>query len=120
MLVPLLVTALGFALLFAWLLLRMRTALNERKARAVRFYGMAELAAWTANSRSRPAGRRGAEAVMNALSAYFGMGGYAAFVWPAYAITAAVLGGLAVHSWRRYRASVDALARLQSPSRNRE
>ena len=32
---------LGFALLFGWLLLlRMRTALNERKARALRLYGM--------------------------------------------------------------------------------
>jgi heme exporter protein C len=40
MLVPLLVMALGFALLFAWLLLlRMRTALNERKSRALRIYG---------------------------------------------------------------------------------
>lgn len=37
MLIPLLVMALGFALLFASLLvLRMRTALNERKARALR------------------------------------------------------------------------------------
>src|SRR5213079_1360051 len=42
MLVPLLVMALGFALLFGWLLLlRMRTALNERKARALRLYGQA-------------------------------------------------------------------------------
>ncbi len=40
MLVPLLVMAAGFALLFGWLLLlRMRTALNERKARALRLYG---------------------------------------------------------------------------------
>src|SRR5947207_14306587 len=42
MLIPLLVMAVGFALLFGWLLLlRMRTALNERKARALRLYGMA-------------------------------------------------------------------------------
>jgi heme exporter protein C len=41
MLIPLLVMASGFALLFGWLLLlRMRTALNERKARALRLYGM--------------------------------------------------------------------------------
>jgi heme exporter protein C len=41
MLIPLLVLAVGFALLFGWLLLlRMRTALNERKARALRLYGM--------------------------------------------------------------------------------
>ena len=39
MLVPLLVMAFGFTLLFAWLLLlRMRTALNERKLRALRIY----------------------------------------------------------------------------------
>ena len=40
MLIPLLVMALGFGLLFAWLLLlRMRTALNERRLRALRIYG---------------------------------------------------------------------------------
>src|SRR5579862_1835259 len=40
MLLPLFVMAAGFMLLFAWLLLlRMRTALNERKARALRLYG---------------------------------------------------------------------------------
>lgn len=39
MLLPLLVMALGFALLFGWLLLlRMRTILNERKAHALRLY----------------------------------------------------------------------------------
>jgi len=42
MLLPLLVMAAGFALLFLWLLvLRMRTALNERKARALSLYGPA-------------------------------------------------------------------------------
>ena len=40
LLVPLLVMAVGFALLFGWLLLlRIRTALNERKARALSLYG---------------------------------------------------------------------------------
>jgi heme exporter protein C len=39
LLLPLLALALGFALLFGWLLLlRMRTALNERKAEALRLY----------------------------------------------------------------------------------
>jgi heme exporter protein D len=57
---------------------------------------------------------------MSAVAAYFTMGGYASFVWPAYAITAAVLGGLSVHTWRRYRASCEALARLQPPDRARE
>ena len=49
---------------------------------------------------------------MEALGTYVAMGGYAVFVWPAYAIAAAVLGGLTIQSWRRYRASRDALARL--------
>src|SRR5438445_9657474 len=41
LLLPLLVMAVGFALPFLWLLLlRMRTALNERKARALRLQGM--------------------------------------------------------------------------------
>jgi heme exporter protein C len=40
MLLPLLVMGVGFALLFGWLvLLRMRTALNEKKARALSLYG---------------------------------------------------------------------------------
>src|SRR5579863_9828752 len=40
LLLPLLVMAVGFALLFVWLLLlRMRTALNERKVRALSLYG---------------------------------------------------------------------------------
>jgi heme exporter protein D len=41
------------------------------------------------------------------------MGGYAAFVWPAYAVALIVLGGIAAHSWRRYRASIRELERLQ-------
>jgi heme exporter protein D len=47
------------------------------------------------------------------LSTYLAMGGYAAFVWPAYGLTVAVLGGLALHSWRRYRQSVRAVEELQ-------
>jgi heme exporter protein D len=57
---------------------------------------------------------------MSELSAYFAMGGYAGFVWPAYAIAAAVLVGLSLHSWRRYRASCEALTRWQPPARERE
>ena len=41
------------------------------------------------------------------------MGGYAAFVWPAYGVAAVVLGGLAAVSWRRHRLSEALLARLQ-------
>jgi heme exporter protein D len=50
---------------------------------------------------------------VSAIRSYLAMGGYAIFVWPAYALTFAVLGGLAAHSWRRYRQSVRALEQLQ-------
>lgn len=56
---------------------------------------------------------------MNDIDAWLAMGGYAAFVWPAYGLAFAVLGGLAVHSWRRYRESVRTLARLQHGLRAR-
>jgi len=45
---------------------------------------------------------------------FLAMGGYAAFVWPAYAIAFAVLAGVAVFSWRRYRDSIETLERLQA------
>jgi heme exporter protein C len=55
MLVPLLVMAAGFALLFAaLLLLRMRTVLNERKALALRLNGGAVLSR-TERRRAAPA-----------------------------------------------------------------
>jgi heme exporter protein D len=57
---------------------------------------------------------------MNALESWLAMGGYAGFVWPAYGVTAAVLGGLALYSWRRHRRSGDALARLQGRFGTRE
>ena len=44
---------------------------------------------------------------------YLAMGGYAAFVWPAYGVALAVLGGFAWNGWRRYRASTVALDELQ-------
>ena len=47
------------------------------------------------------------------------MGGYAAFVWPAYAVALLVLGGIAAQSWRRYRASLRDLDRLQRSPRAR-
>jgi heme exporter protein D len=52
---------------------------------------------------------------MTMLASWLAMGGYAAFVWPAYAIAVAVLGGLAAWSWQRHRQSGGALARLQQP-----
>jgi heme exporter protein D len=50
---------------------------------------------------------------------YLAMGGYALFVWPAYGVALAVLGGLAWQSWRRYRASGSTLERLQQELRTR-
>ncbi len=49
---------------------------------------------------------------MSALAEWFAMGGYAVFVWPAYAIAAIVLGGLSMEFWRRHRRSGDELAHL--------
>jgi heme exporter protein D len=50
---------------------------------------------------------------MTEIGAFFTMGGYAGFVWSAYGIAAAVLGGLSVYSWRRYRDSIVTVERLQ-------
>ena len=54
---------------------------------------------------------------MPALAKWAAMGGYAAFVWPAYALTAIVLGGFCLYAWRRYRLSVALLARLEDRER---
>ena len=55
--------------------------------------------------------------MVNGLADWAAMGGYAVFVWPAYAVALVVLGGLTVQSWRRYRASVRDLDRLQQRGR---
>ena len=44
---------------------------------------------------------------------YLAMGGYAAFVWPAYVLVAAILGGLFWQSRRGYRRRQRELERLQ-------
>ncbi len=38
------------------------------------------------------------------MSDFFAMGGYAAYVWPAYGVSAIVIAGLAFAIWRRGRA----------------
>ncbi len=38
------------------------------------------------------------------MSAFWAMGGYAAYVWPAYGTAALGLGGLALATWRTLRA----------------
>jgi heme exporter protein D len=58
---------------------------------------------------------------MQGVMQYLAMGGYAAFVWPAYAVAAIVLGGLAVQSLRAYRRNMRQLDMLQQerPARRR-
>jgi heme exporter protein CcmD len=56
---------------------------------------------------------------MTGFETWAAMGGYAVFVWPAYATALVVLGGAAVVSWWRYRASLRALDRLQREPRVR-
>jgi heme exporter protein D len=58
---------------------------------------------------------------MQGVMQYLAMGGYAAFVWPAYAVATLVLGGLAVQSLRAYRRNMRQLDVLQQerPGRRR-
>jgi heme exporter protein D len=44
---------------------------------------------------------------------YLAMGGYAAFVWPAYALSALVMIGLALTAWRNIRVRERDLAKLR-------
>ncbi len=48
---------------------------------------------------------------------WFAMGGYAAYVWPAYGVAAVVMGWLAVSSLMRYRSGRRELDRLQAGRR---
>lgn len=50
---------------------------------------------------------------MTTIADWLQMGGYAVYVWPAYGVALAVLGGLSLQSWWRHRRSGAALARLQ-------
>jgi heme exporter protein D len=56
---------------------------------------------------------------MIGLDQWAAMGGYAAFVWPAYGVAVAILGAAAGQSWWRYRASRRTLDRLQGGLRRR-
>jgi heme exporter protein D len=47
------------------------------------------------------------------MNEYFQMGGYAAFVWPAYGLSAIVMLGLAVTAWRTLKVRERDLARLR-------
>jgi heme exporter protein D len=50
---------------------------------------------------------------MDRVSDFLAMGGYARYVWPAFAVTALVLVGLLVQSLAAYRARRRELERLQ-------
>ena len=54
------------------------------------------------------------------MAAFFDMGGYGGFVWPAYAIVAFVMVGLWVMSRRFQRTSSDELAALNLRTRRRQ
>jgi len=58
---------------------------------------------------------------MDRIAAFFEMGGYARFVWPAYAIAFVVLAGFVVTSWRTLRARKASLEALEEarPRRRR-
>ena len=47
------------------------------------------------------------------MSEFFAMGGYAAFVWPAYGVTFVGLGGAIVLVWRGYTRARAKLAALE-------
>jgi len=48
---------------------------------------------------------------------FLAMGGYAAFVWPAFAITIAVMAGLLLQSLAAYRRRRRELARLEGDAK---
>jgi heme exporter protein D len=48
------------------------------------------------------------------MSAFFAMGGYAAFVWPAYVITVAALAVTTAVTWRAWRTAQARLAALEA------
>jgi heme exporter protein D len=57
--------------------------------------------------------------VRQAVLEYLAMGGYARYVWPAYAITALVMIGLLLQTMRAYRARQRELDRLQAAREGR-
>jgi len=54
---------------------------------------------------------------MDEVRTFLAMGGYAVYVWPAFAVTTLVLGWLVVDSLRRLRRAEAGLAALASQGR---
>ena len=55
----------------------------------------------------------------DSMASFFAMGGYAPFVWPAFALAAAVLLGLLLANLRRLRAAEADLAAIEAAGRRR-
>jgi heme exporter protein D len=51
------------------------------------------------------------------VAGFLAMGGYAAYVWPAFGFTVAVMAGLFAQSWRAARAADRDLAELRAAAR---
>ena len=49
------------------------------------------------------------------MSAFFAMGGYGAYIWPAYGVSVLLLGGAIVMTWRAYTKARAQLAALEKP-----
>jgi len=48
------------------------------------------------------------------MSDFLAMGGYAAYVWPAYGVALVILGGFTINAVLRYRSAARALDALQA------
>lgn len=54
------------------------------------------------------------------MSAFFDMGGYGAYVWPAYAVSAGAIVGLAFFIWRRGRRLRKELTKVEAARKSKE
>lgn len=57
---------------------------------------------------------------MQEVTAFFEMGGYAAFVWPSLALTVAIMGGLLIATLRQLRHRQRRLAELEARGARRQ
>ncbi len=53
------------------------------------------------------------------MESFFDMGGYAAFIWPAFGLTFVVMAGMVIFTLRNLRARQRELARLESAGARR-
>ena len=49
------------------------------------------------------------------MSAFFAMGGYGAYIWPAYGVSVLLLGAAIMVTWRAYARAKAQLAALEKP-----